>query len=304
MPISLSNRIGYYIPDLHTTYFVTYFETDNNIFACKHGPFLLPTTFSTFILLSDNLEKLKDPSYRHWLENQERLEEEQRLAAEKEHEENEEQWLRRELLAQKQFQREQQQRLAEEKVKEKLREEQYRQQKEREEVLRRKKEAMENAAEQAAKELEERVKLCQKYLDEPGLETPIKLRGFIETRPNEKECEFYNKTHCCRYGFRCGYNHKTIILSKIIVIRNFFEHRLLDQQIHQEYKSAEEQLEVSEEDLIQDYHEFCEDVWPELEQFGEIVNIRTVRNRLPHIRGHVFVEYVDKRYNKFFPIKY
>ncbi|XP_013099312.2 U2 small nuclear ribonucleoprotein auxiliary factor 35 kDa subunit-related protein 2 isoform X2 [Stomoxys calcitrans] len=246
-------------------------------------------------LEEEELQKQNDPSYKQWLEHQEHMEERQRIAYEKEQQENEEQWLRRELLAQKQFQREQQMRLAEEKAQEELREQQYKKLKELEEAKKRQQEERQRKAKEAAKELEETIKICDEYLQDPGMATPTRMQGYIETRPGEKQCEFYKKTQCCRFGYHCSHSHTRPLLSNIILIRNFFQHRLLDQQQHEEYSSAEEQLEMGEGDLRSDYDEFCADVWPELEQFGEIVNFRTARNVQPHARGTVFVEYKDKR---------
>lgn len=65
---------------------------------------------------------------------------------------------------------------------------------------------------------------------------------------------------------------------------------------HKEYASAEEHLELTEQDLRHDYDEFFNDVVEELRKFGTIVNFRTVRNTLEHLRGHVFVEYTNERF--------
>ncbi|XP_075153492.1 uncharacterized protein LOC142227059 isoform X2 [Haematobia irritans] len=245
--------------------------------------------------LEEEIERLKDPTYKQWLEHQEHLEEMKRKDEEREREEMEENWLRRELLAQKQFQKEKLKRLAEEKIEEERRQKQLEELKEREEAKTRQREEMQRKTEEATRDLEETVQICDQYLEDICMLTPPKLKGFLETRPGEKVCEFYRKTQCCRFGFRCSHNHTRPLLSRIILIRHFFQHRLLDHCLHEEYSSAEENLEMGEGDLKIDYQEFCYDVWPVLEQFGEIVNFRTVRNRLPNAKGNVFVEYKDKR---------
>jgi len=71
---------------------------------------------------------------------------------------------------------------------------------------------------------------------------------------------------------------------------------LQGRQPHTEYSSGEEQLELTEQDLRSDYDEFFNDAVEELEKFGTIVNFRTVRNTLEHLRGHVFVEYTNERF--------
>lgn len=243
----------------------------------------------------EDLAKQNDPLYIEQLKQHEQLQQLQKQFVEKEHSEREEEWLRRELLAQKQFRREEQKRMAKEKLEEELRQQQEERLKQQEEALQRRKENIRKQAEQAAKEFEESMQFMENYLEDYSVKTPPRLQKSLESRPGEALCEFYTKTNCCRFAAVCVYNHQMPILSNIILIKHFFHHSVLDNHRHLEYSAAEEHLEVSEEDFQQDYEEFCADVWPELEYFGVIVNFRTARNKLAHMRGHVFVEYQDKR---------
>ncbi|XP_058977165.1 U2 small nuclear ribonucleoprotein auxiliary factor 35 kDa subunit-related protein 1 isoform X2 [Musca domestica] len=236
-------------------------------------------------------EKLRDPAYQQWLQYQEKMEEMKRQAEEKEHKEIEAMWLKREELAQKQFQKEEEQRLAREKALEQIREFQYKRLREKEEIERKKREEAEKKAEEATKYVAEIAYLCHEYLENPEMKTPEQLNVLSESRPGALGCEFYKKTQCCRYEPRCGLNHSRPLLSHVILIRNFFQHALFEKRQH---KGSDRQLEFSEEDLKKDYEEFCNDVWPELEHFGKIVNFRTTRNAHPR-GGHVFVEYAEKR---------
>lgn len=217
------------------------------------------------------------------------------MLQEKEQQEQEEEWLRRELLAQKQFRKEQIKRKAEEAKleEERLKQEQYI--KEQEDAHRKKLEILKLQAEKAAKEFDSILQCMQQYLDENSMRTPPRLEQFVQSRPAEKSCEFYDKTNCCRFGLACSFNHRRPLLAKIIVIRHFFHHPLLEQHEHEEYSNADSSLELNERDLRDSYDEFCEDVWPVLQEYGAIINFRTVRNTQPHLRGHVFVEYAEKR---------
>ncbi|XP_073827556.1 uncharacterized protein isoform X2 [Musca autumnalis] len=214
-----------------------------------------------------------------------------RQAEEQQNKELEALWLLRENLAQKQFQNEKEKRLAEEKAKAELLDMQFKQLQAQEAILQKQREIIEKQTEEAAKYLAEIAFECQQYLENPGMKTPTKLKILCESRPGQRHCEFYKKTHCCRFGAACGLNHIRPMLSRVIVIRNFFQHALFEKRVH---KADDRQLEFSEEDLQKDYFEFCTDVWPELEQFGKIINFRTTRNRHPR-GGHVFVEYEEKR---------
>ncbi|KAM7353378.1 uncharacterized protein ACRADG_005456 isoform 2-T3 [Cochliomyia hominivorax] len=237
-------------------------------------------------------EKLKDPLYKSWLEQQEA---QHQLAEENERRHQEELWLRRELLAQQQFKRDEQKRLAEEAKLEAERFKQEEELKRLEEVRQKRREEIKLQAEAAAKEFEDVLTCMQTYLDDSTMKTPSRLESFVQSRPGEKSCDFFDKTNCCRFGIACSFNHKRPLLAKIIMIKHFFQHPLLEQEEHEEYARSDSKLELNERDLRDSYDEFCEDVWPVLEEFGSIVNFRTVRNIQAHLRGHVFVEYEEKR---------
>lgn len=233
--------------------------------------------------------------YKSGLRQQEAIECQHQLAEEKERQEQEELWLRRELLAQKQFKIDELKRQA---VEDKLEAERLKQEQEMqllEEARQKKHKEMKIQAEKADKEFDDVLKCMQEYLDDCLIKTPSKLQQSVQSRPGGKSCDFFDKTNCCRFGPGCTFNHIRPLLAKIILIKHFFQHPLLQQQEHEEYSKSDSELELSERDLRDSYDEFCEDVWPVLEEFGNILNFRTVRNVQAHLRGHVFVEYTEKR---------
>lgn len=256
----------------------------------------IKNSIKKYFSIKAELEKLKDPLYKSWLEQQDFLQQQQELAEEKDRQQQEELWLRRELLAQQQFRRDALKKQAEE---DKLKAERLKQEEElkrQEEQRRKRQEALKLQAELAAKEFEDVMTCMQNYLDNDKMRTPKRLEYCVESRPGEKSCDFFDKTNCCRFGAACSFNHKRPLLSKILIIKHFFQHPLLEQQEQEEYAKCDSELEFSERDLRDAYDEFCEDVWPVLEEFGCIVNFRAVRNVYAHLRGHVFVEYEEKRY--------
>ncbi|XP_029404883.2 U2 small nuclear ribonucleoprotein auxiliary factor 35 kDa subunit-related protein 1 isoform X2 [Bactrocera dorsalis] len=244
------------------------------------------------LLEEEEARKLKDCAYQQFLQQQALLEAQKLREIERLHDAEEEAWLRRDLLAHRQFRLQQQQRAAAEdaiRVKQekeliaKLAEEQRR----RDE--REKREAA------AAAEFEHMMKCMETFLNNGG-EPPAELRRMVESRPGQKLCALYERTNCCRYGPSCINNHRRPLLSNIIVVRHFFMHPLLEEENeHQEYANADGNLELSEQDLFEAYNEFFEDVVPEFEEFGYIQNFRAIRNILRHLRGHVFVEYIEER---------
>ncbi|XP_023174481.1 putative U2 small nuclear ribonucleoprotein auxiliary factor 35 kDa subunit-related protein 1 isoform X1 [Drosophila hydei] len=238
------------------------------------------------------------PEYEAWSKQQAALEEFQRLASERLREEEEEAWLRREALAQHQFQIDKAKRDQEEAKLESLRLQQAKELEQELEKQRKKREESKRLAEQAAAEFEAMLQRMQEYMEDTEDRTPpAELRRVVETNPAERLCEFYTRTNCCRYGNSCTFNHQRPMLAKILLIRHFFTHPLLQVgETHKEYANADEYLEQTQQDLRADYDDFFNDVIGELEKFGKILNFRAVRNTLPHLRGHVFVEYAQERF--------
>lgn len=226
------------------------------------------------------------------------MEEFQRLALERKQQEEEEAWLRREAIAQRQFRLDEARRRQEQSEADRLQEEQARELAKREEAQRKVREENERQIAKANAEFEAMMQNMHDYLNNPQLEKPPKhLLRIMETHPGKRACELYSRTNCCRYGHSCTFNHTRPLLSRILLIRHFFSHSLLqERRVHKEYASADEELELTEQDLRSDYDEFFEDAIKELEKFGSIVNFRAVRNTLEHLRGHVFVEYGHERF--------
>nr|XP_036214736.1 U2 small nuclear ribonucleoprotein auxiliary factor 35 kDa subunit-related protein 1 isoform X1 [Bactrocera oleae] len=247
------------------------------------------------LLEEEEARKLKDPSHQQFLQQQALLEEQKLRKIEILHDAEEEAWLRRDLLAHRQFRLKQQQHAAAEAAANAIRAQQEKEliAKLAEEQRRRDEREKREAA--AAAEFEQMLQCMETFLNDEG-EPPAELRRVVESRPGQKLCALYERTNCCRYGPTCIHNHRRPLLSNIIVVRHFFMHPLLEEENeHQEYANADGNLELSEQDLCEAYDEFFEDVVPEFEAFGYIQNFRAIRNTLRNLRGHVFVEYIEER---------
>uniref|UniRef100_W8BHU7 U2 small nuclear ribonucleoprotein auxiliary factor 35 kDa subunit-related protein 1 n=2 Tax=Ceratitis capitata TaxID=7213 RepID=W8BHU7_CERCA len=245
-------------------------------------------------LAIDEANKLKNPAYQQFLQQQAQLEAQQLREAERLHAEEEEAWLRRELLVQRELRLQQEKRAAAEASEMSLRMEQEKAlvaklaEEERCRKVRKENEVA------AAAEFERMLQCMEEYLNKEG-PPPVELRRIVESRPGQNLCVLYERTSCCRFGLTCINNHRRPLLSNIIVLRHFFTHPLLMEVEHKEYANADGALELSEQDLCEAYNEFFGDVLPELESFGYVINFRAVRNTLRYLRGHVFVEYVEER---------
>ncbi|KAH8409338.1 hypothetical protein KR222_000673, partial [Zaprionus bogoriensis] len=238
-----------------------------------------------------------DPQYQLWLQQQAELEEFQRQAAERVQQEQEEAWLRREALAQRQFQLDAAKQRQAQAEAERLRAQQAEELAARLQAQRQRQQERQRHAEQAAAEFEAMMQRMQDYMEDSGTSTPpAELQRVVETHPGERLCEFFTRTNSCRFGHGCMFNHRRPMLARILLIRHFYQHPLLQVQAeHAEYANADAALELSEVDLRADYDEFFGDAIDELQKYGKIVNFRAVRNTLSHLRGHVFVEYTQEK---------
>lgn len=70
------------------------------------------------------------------------------------------------------------------------------------------------------------------------------------------------------------------------MIQNFFDHIFLDNE-----SNSSEQME----ELNKSFEDFYFDILAEFEKFGEIANIYVCFNKIPHLRGNVYVEYKEQK---------
>lgn len=211
----------------------------------------------------------------------------EREQEERHRQEQEELWLRRELLARKQFREQQKKQEASEAAREA---ERQRIQKEFEELQRieeQRREERRKREEEAQLAYEMMMEKIYEYME--GGSLPDELKSNIESNPNKEICPLFSKTNACRFGMFCTRNHIRPKLSRLLFIPNFFSH------IKLEYPGTDIDLECSDEDLINDYKTFFDDVIEEFKVFGEIVNFRACMNTRAHLRGNVFVEYASDR---------
>lgn len=124
---------------------------------------------------------------------------------------------------------------------------------------------------------------------------PSELRTTADTNPGRQLCQYFEKTAVCKFGNKCLWNHSRPRISSILMISRFFTNFSLEQSKATEYGS-DLTLEYNERDLYDDFKEFFDDVVPELQRFGQILNFVVCHNYEPHLRGHVYVEYDNERY--------
>lgn len=209
-------------------------------------------------------------------------------------EEENEKWMRSELLMDQKW-REQQRKLDEQKKREEA--ERNRIAAERSAEVKRKLDLAEEKARILAEKREREADLLRRidaYVNgAPSM--PEELNEIAESNPGKQPCQFFIKTATCRFGNKCVWNHCRPKISQTLLVRSFFTNIRLDQGKPNEY-GTDLSLEFDEAQLFRDFCDFFDDVVPEFQKFGAIEQFVACQNYEPHLRGHVYIEYASPRY--------
>lgn len=114
------------------------------------------------------------------------------------------------------------------------------------------------------------------------------LRRWYNTQVN---CPFYFKIGACRHGDRCSRLHHKPAFSQTLLFRNLFQHPVRQAEIQQ---AAGATGRVNEEQALEDFLCFFEDLYMELGKFGRVEGIYVADNLGDHMIGHVYVKYFDE----------
>uniref|UniRef100_A0A674GLE1 Zinc finger CCCH-type, RNA binding motif and serine/arginine rich 2 n=1 Tax=Taeniopygia guttata TaxID=59729 RepID=A0A674GLE1_TAEGU len=151
----------------------------------------------------------------------------------------------------------------------------------------------EEEEEEEEKKLEaERQKLHEQWLlREEKAQEEFKNLGTEKDRAN---CPFYIKTGSCRFGDRCSRKHNYPTSSKTLLVRGMFITFGMEQCRRDDY-DTDASLEYSDEETYQQFLEFYEDVLPEFQNVGKVVQFKVSCNYEPHLRGNVYVQYQSEK---------
>ncbi|KAM9567720.1 U2 small nuclear ribonucleoprotein auxiliary factor 35 kDa subunit-related protein 2 isoform 2-T2 [Guaruba guarouba] len=212
-------------------------------------------------------------------EEEEEEEEEKKLEAERQ--KLHEQWLLREEKAQEEFKLKKEK---EEAARKRQEEEERKIKEEWEEQQRKEKEA----AQQKQQEKKERE--LENGVTWHNPEPPEN----IGTEKDRANCPFYIKTGSCRFGDRCSRKHNYPTSSKTLLVRGMFITFGMEQCRRDDY-DTDASLEYSDEETYQQFLEFYEDVLPEFQNVGKVVQFKVSCNYEPHLRGNVYVQYQSEK---------
>uniref|UniRef100_A0AAY5L2I2 Zinc finger (CCCH type), RNA-binding motif and serine/arginine rich 2 n=1 Tax=Esox lucius TaxID=8010 RepID=A0AAY5L2I2_ESOLU len=198
-------------------------------------------------------------------------------------------WLERERLAQEEFrlrcEREETARKRKEEEEERIKEEWEAQQRREEEEKEQKQQAKRDREEAVQKMLDQ----AESQLENGGPWKNPEAPDF-GTEQDRANCPFFLKTGACRFGDRCSRKHVHPLSSPTLMIRGMFATFGMDQRSRDDY-DTDACLEYSEEEVLQQFVDFYEDVLPEFKGAGKVVQFKVSCNFEPHLRGNVYVQF-------------
>eukprot|EP00898_Chlorokybus_atmophyticus_P002588 jgi/Chlat1/332/Chrsp1S03194 len=101
------------------------------------------------------------------------------------------------------------------------------------------------------------------------------------TEKSRMYCPFYLKVGACRFGARCSRAHPRPEASSTLLMPGMFAATA----------NAQDELEADEDAEMEQFLEFYQEVHAEFAHYGTIVNFKVCRNKCPHLRGNVYVQF-------------
>jgi splicing factor U2AF subunit len=109
-----------------------------------------------------------------------------------------------------------------------------------------------------------------------------RIHGTEEDRVN---CPFYYKIGACRHGDRCSRLHHKPAFSQTLLFKHLYQHPKRAAELAQ----AAGGQGPTEEEALEDFLCFFEDMYMELSKFGRLEGIYVADNLGDHMIGHVHV---------------
>ncbi|XP_045128013.1 U2 small nuclear ribonucleoprotein auxiliary factor 35 kDa subunit-related protein 2-like isoform X3 [Portunus trituberculatus] len=233
---------------------------------------------------------MQDPSYREELERLWIMEEETWRLEEEEAHRRKEEWQLRDAALHSKF--------LNEKCKREFQEEQKKKQ---EEMIKKEWEEKQKMEEEDKKKKEQEalLKAATDSLGKQGEqpthnpEPPVGYNRRDLTPPRREPCPFFNKTGTCRFGVQCSRDHVYPERSSTILLPNMYTYFGME-HLAVEEKDSDIGLEYSESEIYQHFRDFFEDVLPEFQRCGKVLQFKVCSNASPHLRGNVYVQFLSE----------
>ncbi|XP_076438337.1 splicing factor U2AF 26 kDa subunit-like isoform X2 [Babylonia areolata] len=112
------------------------------------------------------------------------------------------------------------------------------------------------------------------------------LASIFGTEKDKVNCSFYFKIGACRHGERCSRLHNKPTFSQTILMQNLY----LNPQ-NAALTADGSHIQLDEFQIQQHYDDFFEEVYVEMEKYGEIEEMNICDNLGDHLVGNVYVKF-------------
>ncbi|KAB1262825.1 Splicing factor U2AF 35 kDa subunit [Camelus dromedarius] len=112
------------------------------------------------------------------------------------------------------------------------------------------------------------------------------LASIFGTEKDKVDCSFYFKIRACRHGDRCSRLHNKPTFSQTILIQNIYRNPQNSAQT-----ADGSHCSVSDVEMQEHYDEFFEELFTEMEKYGEVKEMNVCENLGEHLVGYVYVKF-------------
>ncbi|XP_074580284.1 splicing factor U2af small subunit A [Curcuma longa] len=115
------------------------------------------------------------------------------------------------------------------------------------------------------------------------------LASIFGTEKDRVNCPFYFKIGACRHGDRCSRLHNRPTISPTLLLSNMY-HRpdMITPGVDAQGQS------IDPEKIQEHFEDFYEDIFEELNKFGELESLNVCDNLADHMIGNVYVQYREE----------
>jgi splicing factor U2AF subunit len=116
------------------------------------------------------------------------------------------------------------------------------------------------------------------------------LASIFGTEKDRVNCPFYFKIGACRHGDRCSRIHNRPTISPTLLMQNMYQNPALNAPMGPDGLPIPVDPRASQEH----FEDFYEDIFEELDKYGEIENLNICDNLADHMVGSVYAKFKDE----------
>jgi splicing factor U2AF 35 kDa subunit len=114
-----------------------------------------------------------------------------------------------------------------------------------------------------------------------------RLSRIYGTEEDKVNCPFYFKIGACRHGDRCTRLHNKPLCSQTILMPHMYENPAVGLAMFEGTKVPEKAIR----EAIRHFEDFFEEVWLELSNYGELLELSVCDNMGDHLIGNVYAKF-------------